>query len=664
MIAVAAARRGVIGVGFDRLRLGDWVRRLGWCLAVVLVVGACGDDSVFRDATTSAGSSTNSSTAPDPDWSPPSAALVPRITVERLQALEAAIELPAVEETDNDGNGVIDRFVQQYSERQVAEGVTLSRRLRYVRQADGSYAGTLMLEFEVGGDQAISYRHVVQVDKSFAPTIDDLVFSVPPTEVIDPDPVWAHEVEYTPGRPAASGTALEVRVDSGVPKTSPEEVQAAAEDMALIEAMEACDRMEGEEQMLCRLLLFVNHSDSPLLQEAMQDYNLAELGGAVMKGTAEADAGYCNVLPDEDRDLCRYYLTRTFIRACEQRFDPDEEVYRECVRLAVSDIWDPMLRFAACGHVADAAMRDECLGKGSVEVCDRYPEGAPRARCILAYATAAGDPALCERIPPDLRPFNLDFCLKYVSLVADDPDGCMRISDESQRAECLSLLAAERRDADLCERLESREHRERCYATVGAATGDVAACLRAGARPDPDRSWEEDPQTSWERDVCIVTAIKHANLTDHRWCDEILDLDGQHMRETCLTRVALNARNTYVCTFLTAAPARDSCFALVAQAVGDLALCDLIDDGEVEQQCRHAVCRATTDPDVRERCRELFGEAGTTSTCTITTATSSVSSLCANQPDWWIASHEEWVEFCWNSRCSSIQTRTPECDER
>nr|QNO55504.1 hypothetical protein BHOFGHMF_00021 [Methanosarcinales archaeon ANME-1 ERB7] len=49
------------------------------------------------------------------------------------------------------------------------------------------FEGKIVLKFENKGDKPIEYSHIEEIPKSFAESVDDLVFSIPPDEIIDPD---------------------------------------------------------------------------------------------------------------------------------------------------------------------------------------------------------------------------------------------------------------------------------------------------------------------------------------------------------------------------------------------------------------------------------------------------------------------------------------------
>ncbi len=94
-------------------------------------------------------------------------------------------------DTDNDGKD--DIYSYTFEKEDVAEGLSLERKVEY-ENTDEGLMGSLTLDFENtwGEDDTKSYTHRETIPKSFAGNVDDLKFSVEPDRIINPDP----EVEW------------------------------------------------------------------------------------------------------------------------------------------------------------------------------------------------------------------------------------------------------------------------------------------------------------------------------------------------------------------------------------------------------------------------------------------------------------------------------------
>jgi hypothetical protein len=90
-------------------------------------------------------------------------------------------------DTDNDGKD--DIYSYTFEEEDVAEGLSLERKVEY-ENTDEGLMGSLTLDFENtwGEDDTKSYTHRETIPKSFAGNVDDLKFSVEPDRIVNPDP--------------------------------------------------------------------------------------------------------------------------------------------------------------------------------------------------------------------------------------------------------------------------------------------------------------------------------------------------------------------------------------------------------------------------------------------------------------------------------------------
>ena len=109
-------------------------------------------------------------------------------------SLDKDIDVGELELLDVDNDGSYDKFVLTLDREEIDEGLFLDKIIEYKKTEEG-FMGTLTLEFENTGDETKTYSHVENIPKSFAAHVDNLEFSIPPTEIINPDPEVSWEVE-------------------------------------------------------------------------------------------------------------------------------------------------------------------------------------------------------------------------------------------------------------------------------------------------------------------------------------------------------------------------------------------------------------------------------------------------------------------------------------
>ena len=105
-----------------------------------------------------------------------------------------AYDLSTLQTVDLDGDGSADQYTLTFPTREVAEGLTLDRTVDHSRQDDGSFQGEILLRFENTGN-AGPYVHEEYIPKEFAASVDELCFSVPPTQVIEADPRVSWQID-------------------------------------------------------------------------------------------------------------------------------------------------------------------------------------------------------------------------------------------------------------------------------------------------------------------------------------------------------------------------------------------------------------------------------------------------------------------------------------
>ena len=101
---------------------------------------------------------------------------------------------------DADGDGTAETYDYSFPTEKLTDDLTLDRTLT-VETGDDALRSTLELRFENHGMGRIDYTYRLEIPKEIAASINDIAFSVPPTRVIEPDPLaeWDLDLEKAAG---------------------------------------------------------------------------------------------------------------------------------------------------------------------------------------------------------------------------------------------------------------------------------------------------------------------------------------------------------------------------------------------------------------------------------------------------------------------------------
>jgi hypothetical protein len=200
-----------------------------------------------------------------------------------------------LETFDFDNDGSEDRIVYTFEPEEVAEDLFLVRSLEFNKTDSELFEGKIVLRFENKGDKTIEYTHIEEIPKSFAESVDDLVFSVPPDEIIDPDPIvmW---------KDVRVGTAMIMgRVTV---KNKLNFFEAGACYYAIIAGYVAyCNKLSGIARDKC-LLLLAEEFKSVEITEICHEIENEDCKNLCL-GRVTRDKKYCEKIKNEDlRKLC------------------------------------------------------------------------------------------------------------------------------------------------------------------------------------------------------------------------------------------------------------------------------------------------------------------------------------------------------------------------
>nr|QNO55699.1 hypothetical protein EEOEGNLI_00036 [Methanosarcinales archaeon ANME-1 ERB7] len=199
---------------------------------------------------------------------------------------------------DFDNDGSEDRIVYTFEPEEVAEDLFLVRTIEFNKTDSELFEGKIVLKFENKGDKPIEYSHIEEIPKSFAESVDDLVFSIPPDEIIDPDPkvMWK-------GLRVGLGSMLAIFIaddyDDDLDSLTLYEWYAFILDGAVTE----CNKRSGTSRDYCLLLL------AEEFKAAEPTYVCHEIENEDLKnlclGRVTGDKKYCEKIKNEDlRKLC------------------------------------------------------------------------------------------------------------------------------------------------------------------------------------------------------------------------------------------------------------------------------------------------------------------------------------------------------------------------
>lgn len=340
---------------------------------------------------------TPSVTAPEATVTPAKATVTPApevalasLSEEELANLIAEeYEFGRFEASDLDNDGTDDKYEYAFASEEVAQDLFLDRSLGYERTGSESFEGKIRLSFEHKGDEPIEYSHIEDIPKSFAASVDDIEFSVPPDEVIEADPKV-----FWKGLGARVSRELHNRYVLLLTSKSPHEAQAQSIALVLIGrgvihyGVEQCHRTVAvwlKDQCLLDLAAELGRVSRHLNVWTEQD--LMEVCDRISKhqpglrtacrAVAKHDANVCSEVKDgKERDFCKAYVIEA---QCESE---QGAAWEACVR-------DNAVKFKtllACYSLPSADLRLECAAavSGDKEYCKEIKDKALRDKCLAS----------------------------------------------------------------------------------------------------------------------------------------------------------------------------------------------------------------------------------------------------------------------------------------
>ncbi|MFC1938964.1 hypothetical protein ACFLWM_02290 [Chloroflexota bacterium] len=284
---------------------------------------------------------------------------------------------------DLDNDGEHNRYVYKFGEEEISDDVYLTRTIEFKKTDEGT-EGKISLQFD-DKSQGNDYRHVENIPKEFASHIDELKFSVPPDEIINPDPEVAWDKKQI-----EIGAGYLIDITKNIEKWDADRVIAMSALTVIQYSKAKFARMEsGPERdkavlqtasQLIDMIEFTDMTADPFGFEGKaavctwcsQPY-VAAACWAILSGNAkECDA---SKLSEDDIDLCRGIYIQN---KCEDI--ADKEAREKCYLENAIDIGCEI----ACNTITDKDKRNLCLAvvKDDVEYCEKIEDQATYEQCL------------------------------------------------------------------------------------------------------------------------------------------------------------------------------------------------------------------------------------------------------------------------------------------
>jgi len=289
------------------------------------------------------------------------------------QVTQSSLDEFSAYDLDNDGEQ--DKYVYKFAEEEISEDVYLTRTIEFEKTDEGA-EGKISLQFEDQG-QGGDYRHVESIPKDFASHVDELEFSVPPTEIINPDPEVAWDKEQID---MASEHLIDIT--KNLEKWSPDTVIAMSALTVMKYSRAKFDRMEpGPErdkavlqtasQLTKMVEGFEDEQAELICIFCSQPYTIAACVAILLGNPQKCDNPK---LSEDDKDLCKGIYIQD---KCDDITDKDAR--DECYLRNAVDIGCEI----ACGTLSDKDKRNLCLAivKDDFEYCEKIEDQEIYEQC-------------------------------------------------------------------------------------------------------------------------------------------------------------------------------------------------------------------------------------------------------------------------------------------
>lgn len=468
--------------------------------------------------------------------------------IEKLSiSLEKDIDVGEFIASDIDSDGLYDRFILELDSEEIGEDLFLDKTIEYNKVEQG-YMGTLTLKFENTGDETKTYSHIEKIPKSFAANVNDLNFSIPPTEIINPDPEVSWEVEVMRKNierivinTKSAALSAAVKADPtramgmmlvGMGNVPSEEMIEAGKDAAIIvlldnlgnfaftRALNDCSKLGGEGALwnTCIVNLMVKYPDM-FIESDCEKIDIEQpdatnnIKGPVLHGICKAittkDWKECHENADgwKEVDICKLALFKSFSGGCEYTEDKDKCIYDAAIN-ANSQY--------GCNGIDESVVKYQCLAEITQEIehCKMIDDEDMKGSC-------------CDKISDDSERKECYGEIEQKETVSceDKPEGFFRDS-------CWREQAVNNCDTDICIRNFEKDYDiNECIYVVASKCG-IDYCLDM-----------KESKTYYNRVSCIWALAKDEKdcaLIGYEEYESITSSNKKENQESCLERVKSN----------------------------------------------------------------------------------------------------------------------------
>lgn len=292
-------------------------------------------------------------------------------------------ELGELHDWDNNGDGVVEKIEYTLPTYEVVEDVTLSRSLFSELKDEGWVFPGYTFNFQYQGDDEVEFEYVVEIPKENAASIDDLEFSIPPDEVINPDPSVAYNIRM--GKGAKRQVDLLITGFGILNPHTPEfdEVKQKVMEGYYEESVLVCDTLYpagsglDDSRNVCLLNLVEDYRDFIDRDELVSYcYGISDtLRSNMCRAILDADITNCSSanLNEDEQDLCKGY----FISNLCDSLEGEEKVL--CLAENAISFESPV----ACMTIPAGDIRQDCLARTTKDkaYCDQIKDDELRQTC-------------------------------------------------------------------------------------------------------------------------------------------------------------------------------------------------------------------------------------------------------------------------------------------
>lgn len=401
-------------------------RRMGWSILLVsiaAVIAGCGSDG---DLSTPASDLSTTAVA-EAGWlaglevdeygvidsSAITAAFLPEITAGDIEIIEGE-------------TGTSYRYV--FPMRELSDGVSFDLETRW-DPVDGGFQSSVT--WNLTGVEATppDFAFVVSLPKSFAETVDDIVFDPPPDQVIAADPIvrFDYDASRPPTISAISDTLMSWNRAGGDVSDVPVIMLNGLNDLRIHSELSACARLVPDASILTPEVSPVTLMLPCYLQVVAS--NASTFGGESCAHLGEMIGTWGD--------------SAAFVYSCES-----------VVQLATGGS-----AAAGCDRAPTPSQREECLSVMWGLLAGDCPVGDPVEQqiCVYEAAVAVSDEGRCDLVGHLGSPEMANDCR---AAITKDPSWCAKTADPGLRASC-------------CENFRGTDEYDTCLASIGeGAIGD------------------------------------------------------------------------------------------------------------------------------------------------------------------------------------------------